>query len=71
MERVLVYCHSGYAYAERPLALRLDGQRQEIDIIEAQWRHPGEIGFKVRVQDGRRFELVYLEVQDAWRVEEI
>lgn len=67
----LVICHSGATYAERPTALNWLGQRLEVDLIEKQWRHPDEIGFHVHVADGRRFELIYYEGQDNWRVFEI
>ena len=37
----LVECHSGYEYAERPVALHWQGQRLEIESVEAEWRIPG------------------------------
>lgn len=64
----LVECHSGYAYAERPIALVWDGERLEIEGIEAEWRIPGGKRFRVRVKDGRVFELFYGELYDEWRV---
>ena len=67
----LVICHSGASYAERPAAINWGGQRLEVDLVEAQWRRPGEIAFTVRVMDGRRFGLVYNELQDDWNVIEI
>ncbi len=64
----LVECHSGYEYAERPVALRWEGRRLEIEQVEAQWRIPGGKRFRVRTQDGRTFELFYGELYDEWRV---
>lgn len=64
----IVECHSGYTYAERPTALFYDGQRLPIVEIEARWRIPGGRKFRVRVEDGRIFELFYGELYDEWRV---
>ena len=61
----------GSGYAERPLALHWDGQRLEVEAVEAQWRAPGSHFFRVKTTGGRRFELVYTEAPDAWRVKEI
>ncbi len=63
-----VECHSGYEYAERPTALRWEGQRLEIEAILGQWRISGGKGFRVRVADGRVFELFYGELYDEWRI---
>ncbi len=67
-ERHLVECHSGYAYAERPVALRWEGQRLEIERVEAEWRAPGGKQFRVRTRDGRSFELFYEEILEEWRI---
>ena len=69
--RDLVECHSGYAYAERPVALQWEGQRLEITEVEAEWRIPGGRCFRVHVQDDRRFELFYGELYDEWRINPI
>jgi len=66
-----VECHSGYEYAERPTALVLDGQRFEIDVVEDRWRIPGGKCFRVKLTDGRRFELFYGELYDEWRINPI
>ncbi len=68
MTEELVECHSGFTYAERPIALRWEDQRLEIEEIEDMWRIPGGRRFRVRVQDGRIFELFYGELYDEWRV---
>ena len=67
----LVECYSGGAYAERPIALHWDGQRLEIGDIEERWRIPGELCFRVRTRDGRRFELFYNELYDVWKINEV
>ncbi len=63
-----VECHSGSEYAERPVALRWEGQRLEIIKIQDRWRIPGGKCFRVQVSDGRVFELFYGELYDEWRI---
>ena len=63
-----VECHSGYVYGERPIALEWEGQRLPIEAVEDAWRIPGGRRFRVRVQDGRHFELFYGELYDEWRI---
>lgn len=63
-----VECHSGYTYAERPIALRWEGERLPIAAIEGAWRVPGGRRFRVRTDDGRHFELFYGELYDEWRI---
>jgi len=63
-----VECHSGYEYAERPLALTWRGMRYPVSAIEAEWRIPGGRKFRVRTEAGARFELLYAELADEWRV---
>lgn len=67
----LVECHSGFEYAERPVAVHWEGQRLEVEIVEISWRIPGGKRFRVRTVDGRRFELFYGELYDEWRVNAI
>ena len=67
MSAELVECHSGYTYAERPIALQWDGDRLVVEEIEDQWRIPGGRKFRVRVEDGRTFELFYGELYGDWR----
>ena len=64
----LVECHSEYTYAERPVALRWQGLRLEIEAIEAQWRVPDGKRFRVRTRDGRIFDLFYSELHAEWQV---
>lgn len=64
----MVECHSGFRYAQRPIALHWQGQRLEVEAIEAEWRTPEAQHFRVRVVDGRTFELMYVEASDEWRI---
>jgi hypothetical protein len=50
------------------VALYWEEHRLEVEQIEAEWRIPGGKRFRVRVQDGRKFELFYGELYDEWRI---
>lgn len=62
----LVECHSGYTYAERPMAVYWDGSRHEIDEILSRWRTPEGPAFQVRTTDGEVLSLLYQEQLDQW-----
>lgn len=64
-----VECHSGFAYAERPVALTWDGQRLEVESVLAAWRTPGERRFRVRTRNLLIFELTYCEIDDRWQIQ--
>jgi len=64
----IVECHSGFAYAERPVALCWEGVRLVVASILAQWRTPSGRCFTVKVEDGRSFELTYNEKYDDWTI---
>jgi hypothetical protein len=65
-----VECHSEYTYAERPVAIHWEGQRLLIAAIDSHWRTPDAKKFKVRVEDGRFFELSYRENLGEWHIHE-
>ena len=67
----IVECHSGYTYAEKPLAFLWEGRRYEIEHIIKNWRIPGGICFSVETTDGSHFELFYGELYDEWRINPI
>jgi hypothetical protein len=64
----LVECHSGFEYADHPLAFTWQAARQEVKEVINQWRTPDGIWFKVRTQAGQVFDLNYIELKDEWRV---
>lgn len=68
MHAPTVECISSSIYPERPIALIWDGQRQEVKAIEAQWRTPEGVGFRVLTTDGQNFELFYGESTDEWNI---
>jgi hypothetical protein len=67
----LVECNSGFAYADRPVALTWEGRRLEINRILAEWRTPLENHFRVRTSDGREFELAYSQTMDEWQIKNL
>ncbi|OGO63010.1 MAG: hypothetical protein A2Z45_09250 [Chloroflexi bacterium RBG_19FT_COMBO_55_16] len=64
----LVECHSGFAYADRPTALRWKGERLEVAMILKSWLTPTGKCFRVRTIDDRTFELIYDLDSDQWSV---
>ena len=68
MGDVLVECHSGFTYAQRPVALNWQGERLEIERVVAEWQVPDGKRFRVVTHDGRVFELFYRTENDEWQV---
>jgi len=66
--KATVECHSGFAYAERPVALHWLGERLEIETVITEWRSPQGKAFRARAKDGKTFELFYNEIDDEWNV---
>ena len=60
----LVECHSGFTYADRPVALTWEGRRLEIIAIPARWRSPEARHFRVRTGNEQEFELSYREADN-------
>ena len=67
----LVECHSGYEYAERPIALFWESQRLEVAEVLQRWRTPGNICFRVITTDEKSFDLSYDEHADVWYIEPV
>ena len=65
-----VECVSDRMYAGRPLALTLDGERYVVESVEKEWLGPDGRHYRVSCAGGNRFELVYKEAEDEWRLEE-
>jgi hypothetical protein len=64
----IVECLSGASYGERPIALTWQDSRLLIEAIEDSWRLPDGRRFRVRVEDGRVFELRYKDISGEWRI---
>lgn len=68
MITMLVECHSGYAYADRPVAFEWQSERFEIKAIITEWRTPDSKHFQVSTIDEQIFELAYDFARDKWEV---
>ncbi len=66
-----VECRSDYDYAGRPVAFYWQGQRLEILTILSYWRIPEGKKFRVSVEPGQVFDLLYNEVVDTWEITQI
>jgi hypothetical protein len=64
-----VECHSGFAYADRPVALTWQGARLEVDAILDRGRTPLGTYFQVRTRDGQLFRLEYREADGVWQIQ--
>jgi len=67
--KVQVECHSGFTYAEHPIALHWQGERLEVERIISEWQSSQGKAFRARTKDGQTFELLYNETDDEWNVE--
>jgi hypothetical protein len=67
----VVLCHSGHTYAQRPIAFWWEGERLEVDTINAEWRSPTGKHFRVKTQQGAVYELIYDQASDNWRIQQM
>ena len=67
----LVECHSGFTYADKPVALTWENRRLEIIEISAQWRDPDRWHFRVRTNNGQGFKLSYHEADNEWQITQL
>ena len=67
----LVECHSGFTYADKPVALTWESRRLEIIEITTQWRSQERRHFRVRTSNGQEFELSYDEADDEWQITQL
>lgn len=63
-----VECHSGSDYADYPTALHWEGARLEVAFVITRYRTLQGKGFRVLVNDGREFELLYNESTTEWQI---
>lgn len=66
-----VECRSEHEYAQRPVALRWEGARLDIEVIEASYRTPEGKRFRVQTKDDQRFDLLYRQQEDKWQVQRL
>jgi len=67
-EVVTVECYSGYTYAQEPRAFVWQGRRLAVTEVARAWRQPEGPCFRVRAEDGRRYDLIYDESTDIWHL---
>jgi hypothetical protein len=66
LDHLRVEAHAGASYPERPEWVTWKGRRAKVETVEGQWREPGRLLFRVRLEDGRRLLLAYRESDDSW-----
>ena len=71
VEGIRVQCYSGHTYAERPDSFIYQGEACKVEMVEREWREPGERHFLVRIGDRKSFELCYNEQGDEWFLREL
>jgi hypothetical protein len=65
---VVVRCHSGFRYPERPTSFEYAGSRHVISEILSQWKTETGYAFKVLADELLPYQLTYDEYQDAWQI---
>ncbi len=63
---LVVFCHSGHTYAERPAFFIWQGTDYYVENLEDAWVEPGQRHFMIHTANDQRFHLCYDEVQDSW-----
>lgn len=63
-----VQCHSGYAYAQRPMAILWEEEWLCVTQIEGEWRTPDGKLFRVCTEENQVFELLYIAAEDKWQI---
>ena len=63
-----VECYSGSRVGARPLAFLYEGRRHTVAAVIRQWRIPEGLCYRVITDEELRFDLIYLEDEDAWDV---
>lgn len=70
MKAARVVCRSEYEYAQRPVAVWLNGERLAVEAVEAEWRTAGGKSFRVRCAGGTWMTLIYDEDGESWFADE-
>ncbi len=64
-----VECYAAYRGEQEPRRFRFGEAWIEVDEIEERWQEPGQRGFRVLGEDGRRYRLIHREADDHWVVD--
>ncbi len=67
----IVECHSGSAYADKPVAFSWEGERQVVVEILSQGRTPQSKWFRVKTTGGQVFQLTYREETGDWQINQL
>ncbi len=65
----LVECHSGYEYAEHPIAFRVEDVRHNVARIVKEWNDPNGKHFLVEDTGGDIYQLDYWNEKSEWQVQ--
>ncbi len=65
-----VRCHSGFEYAQSPVAFSWEGKRLAVTQIDGEWKTPEGKFFRVRTEGDQVFELLYNPMVDKWSIKE-
>lgn len=68
MNMTRVRCYAGTSHPERPVAFEWEGGWLEVAEVLRQARTPEGLFFRVLAEDGQRYELAWMETDDAWSV---
>jgi hypothetical protein len=63
---VVVECHSGYTYADRPKAMYLNHAWHKVKEIITEWQTPEGKHFRLITKDENSYELIYDIANDRW-----
>ncbi len=67
----LVECYSGSSYAERPVAFQWQGERFAVRELIDRKRTPEGLSFRVCIEEGQVFDLVFLEETGEWFIQQV
>jgi len=70
LKKIKVKCYSGHTYSQRPVSFTFQKKEYQVEIIEKEWRGPGEKWFVVKTGGNKYFKLCYNEAQDKWKITE-
>jgi len=65
-----VLCHSGYEYAQRPIAFQWEGEQLAITQVKGEWKTPDGKLFRVLTEGDQVFELHYNSLKDKWYIQQ-
>lgn len=61
-----VGAYAGQRSPERPLWVKLDGARVDVESVNSEWHEEDRLGFLVTLKDRKRMLLYYVPSEDLW-----